>query len=52
MSAKLGFSLPVSLSLSVSVREEHRIRVFEYKFLERIFGPAKQNGEENFIMGI
>jgi hypothetical protein len=35
MNAKLGFSLPVSVSLSLSVREEHRIRAFEYKFLER-----------------
>ena len=42
--------LPVVLcgreSWSVTLREEHRLRVFENRILRRIFGPKKgTNGE-------
>jgi hypothetical protein len=30
---------------SVTLREEHRLRVFENRVLRRIFGPKRENGE-------
>jgi hypothetical protein len=38
--------LPVVLylceTLSLTLREEHRLRVFEYRVLRRLFGPKKE----------
>jgi hypothetical protein len=39
------YNLPVVLygceTLSLTLREEHRLRVFEYRVLRRIFGPKR-----------
>jgi hypothetical protein len=40
--------LPVVLygceAWSLTLREEHRLRVFEYRVLRRIFGPKRDEG--------
>jgi hypothetical protein len=33
---------------SVTLREEHRLQVFENRVL-RIFGPKREGSEENFV---
>jgi hypothetical protein len=51
------FSLPVVLygceTWSLTLREEHRLRVFENRVLRRIFGPKRDEmikAGENYIM--
>ena len=34
---------------SLTLREEHRLRVFENRVLRRVFGPKRDEGE-NYIM--
>jgi hypothetical protein len=44
--------LPVVLCGCETLREEHRLRVFENRVLRRIFGPKREDGGswENCIM--
>jgi hypothetical protein len=36
-------------TLSLTLREEHRLRVFENRVLRRIFGPKGESGENCII---
>jgi hypothetical protein len=46
----LNFLMSIFETWSLTLREEHRLRVFKNKVLSRIFGPKRDEGGENCIM--
>jgi hypothetical protein len=45
----------MGVKLGLTLRDEHRLRVFENRVLRRIFGPKRlkwQKTEENYLMRV